>query len=351
MKDNLFTKLTQNQVIERMSKAHNDFYDYSKFVYRNSVLKGIIICPKHGEFLQAYNEHYNSKQGCPKCWEERRGENRLIPMSDYVDRAKKIHNNYYDYSKVDYNVMDKKDNKVIIICPEHGEFLQSMHHHVNRKQGCSQCSGKYKMTTLEYVKKAEKIYKDAYDFCLTVYINRDTNVNVICKKHGLFTKNARLFISGSGCPKCGGSSGEKIISSILDKHHIKYIREYKLEQFRYDFYIPKLNIIIEYDGRQHFDALEYFGGLEGLIKIKKRDQEKNNLCRAYNIYLIRIPYTYYNDLEYHVLKSICNIYKYYVDKKFFLTFLSLCKYLKLPDETTISEVDHLLSIKHFKLEN
>lgn len=108
------------------------------------------------------------------------------------------------------------------------------------------------------------------------------------------------------------SLGETFISNILTANKIKFEREYSFadckgignKRLRFDFYIPSVNILIEYDGIQHFEPIEYFGGEEHYIRQVANDKIKNQYCLDHNIQLIRIPYTYSNE---EIEKIILNI--------------------------------------------
>ena len=92
------------------------------------------------------------------------------------------------------------------------------------------------------------------------------------------------------------SKGEREIAKILKNKKIKFIRQKtfndcKLERnLYYDFFLPEKNICIEYDGKQHFESVDIWGGEENLEKVKKRDIKKNEYCAKNNIKLIRIKY-------------------------------------------------------------
>lgn len=108
---------------------------------------------------------------------------------------------------------------------------------------------------------------------------------------------------GTRCPYCHEFSGEKEISKILSKMNIKYKIQYKFEDcsykshLKFDFYLPDYNCCIEYDGIQHFEIVEWFGGLDSFIKTKIRDTVKNEYCKKNNIKLIRIPYWEFDNIE------------------------------------------------------
>ena len=135
-----------------MKKIHDNKYDYSKVEYLSTKSKVIIICPEHGEFLQTPNSHL--KSGCLKCsFDKSRKESELV-----ISQFNKIHNNKYDYSKVEY-ISTK--SKVSIICPEHGEFLQKPKAHLEGR-GCSKCAGNNKLTTEEFIRRSNIIHNNLY---------------------------------------------------------------------------------------------------------------------------------------------------------------------------------------------
>lgn len=118
-------------------KFHGNKYDYSKFVYVGAHTKGIIICPEHGEFLQTPHSHRNGSS-CFQCAVDLRAKLKFEEKKNsIIEKFRKVHGNFYDYSKVDYKGITKK---VIIICPKHGEFLQTPNGHANQGYGCTNCA-------------------------------------------------------------------------------------------------------------------------------------------------------------------------------------------------------------------
>ena len=96
------------------------------------------------------------------------------------------------------------------------------------------------------------------------------------------------------------SKGEKLISKILNDNNIEYINQYTFDDCRninvllFDFYLPEYNTCIEFDGRQHFEVVEAFGGEDALIKVKINDDIKTQYCLNNFIKLIRVKY---NDVD------------------------------------------------------
>ena len=107
------------------------------------------------------------------------------------------------------------------------------------------------------------------------------------------------FLNGTRCPICRSSKGETAIRDFLSRHNIEYERQFTFEdciyvnKLKFDFAIFKdnnLKLLIEFDGIQHFEPVEIFGGEEGFKETKIRDNIKNEFCKNEEILLLRIPY-------------------------------------------------------------
>lgn len=288
-------KLTTEEFITKAKQVHGDKYDYSKVEYIDCNTKITIICPIHGEFQQSPSKHLY-KQGCPKC----KGVFRYNTQT-WIEEAIKRFGNKYDYSKVQYK---KAHEKICIICPEHGEFYQTPANHLYG-QGCPKCADLQlrkdrQWSQDHFIEEAIAIHGDKYNYSKVNYINQNTKVEIICSKHGSFQQIPSVHLRGSGCPVCGCSHGERAISDYLDTNMIKYIKEYNIEApielrktgiCRIDFYIPKYNLFIEYNGIQHYQAHEYFGGEEGFQKQQERDNYVRQYAKQHNLDLLEIKYT------------------------------------------------------------
>jgi hypothetical protein len=243
-------KLTQEQFISKANIKHNNYYDYSLVNYINANTKVKIICPKHGEFEQQPNNHLFG-QRCIKCMGDNVRKARISNLDEFISKSKKIHGDRYDYSQVKYKT--GKD-KVIIVCKKHGEFLQTPFAHSSNSMK-------------------------------------------------------------QGCPFCRISKGEDEVEKYLIKNNIEYIREHKFDKcfnpetykkLPFDFFIPKYNLVIEYQGEQHYKKTGYFedraGGLEGL---QYRDKIKKEFCSQEKINYIAISYKELNNIGIILNKKIC----------------------------------------------
>lgn len=148
-------KYSQEEIINKAKEVHGNKYNYSKVNYITSKTKITIICPIHGEFKIQPTNHINSKQGCPKCYDDKRTNVNLRNTEFFISKAKAVHGDKYDYSKSVYVGANKP---IIIICPEHGEFQQKASCHYNLKHGCPKCGGVGLINTEYFILKSNILY-------------------------------------------------------------------------------------------------------------------------------------------------------------------------------------------------
>ena len=283
---------TTIEFIEEAKKVHKDKYDYSKVNYVNNRTKVCIICHKHGEFWQEPYSHLNGN-GCKICGIEKAKNSQRKLQEEFINGAKKVHDDKYDYSKVKY---ENTDTKVCIICPEHGEFWQTPHDHLNG-HGCPKCryinswNTRGRISTEEFIKRAKEVHGNKYDYSKTTYINNRTKVCIICPKHGEFWQLPGSHIKNIGCPVCDESHIEKNIRAFLENNHIEYVYEKHFDGLKnksFDFFIPSINTAIECQGIQHFIPIEFFGGEKSLYKQKESDRIKKEFCKKNSINIVYV---------------------------------------------------------------
>lgn len=127
--------MTTEEFIAKANKVHNNKYLYEKVNYINNKSKITITCPEHGDFEQIAGNHL-SKHGCNDCKKTLVGNKLIKSVEQFVVDANKKHNNFYNYDKVVYTGCY---NKVLITCPNHGDFEQSPDSHT-RGSGCPYCA-------------------------------------------------------------------------------------------------------------------------------------------------------------------------------------------------------------------
>lgn len=167
-------------------------------------------------------------------------------------------------------------------------------------------SGKKCFCTTKSTKKPkEMLQKELNNKFILLEEYRNTDIpslvqNVKCR-HIFKSRIASLLKDEYYCPICHASKGERRISQYLDDKNISYVKEFKIQidnsDYRTDFYIPLLNLIIEYNGIQHYQPVEHFGGEEKFTNQQIRDQKINNYCKDNNYSLLIISYLDYDNIE------------------------------------------------------
>lgn len=216
----------------------------------------------------------------------------------FILKAIKTHGNLYDYSLVKY--LHGK-SKVEILCKKHGLFKQTPMTHLQGR-GCAVCgiesrTEKRKQTKEDFVRKSNKKHLNRYDYSLVEYKNSHTKIKIICPKHGKFEQRPYdHYLQGKGCPICNESKGETKIREFLTLNKINFEiqksfeRCKNLRKLKFDFFLPEKKILIEFDGKQHFESDRFYAGNDELVKIQKRDEIKTNFAIENSFKLIRIPY-------------------------------------------------------------
>jgi len=297
------------QFILEAIEVHGDKFDYSKLGYTGGNKKITIICNacKH-EFTQQANHHL-SGFGCSEC-----SGNRKKTKIDMEREGNILYHGMNDYSKVG----DFKNNKskVEIICKSHGSFFKSYYDHIIKKFGCPDCNTKVN-TTKKFIAESIITHGNLYGYELSIYINNKTAIEIICHSHGSFWQMPSDHMDGAGCPECKISRGERKICNWLTDNKIDYTYNKSFEDCRnpktnrklkFDFYIPTKSILIEFDGRQHFEetATPNFSR-EPLRTIQYRDNIKNEYAKNKNIRLLRISYKELENINNILEKELCHL--------------------------------------------
>lgn len=290
-------KLNTEDFIKRAKTIHGDKYNYSKSNYIGRHKPITITCPIHGDFIQEAGNHLCGA-GCPECRRVAMSNMQKSNCEEFIKKAKAIHGDKYDYSKVEY--VDSY-TKVCIICPIHGEFWQRPNNHLSGL-GCQKCANEHRNdnnrgTTESFIAAAKKVHGDKYDYSKVEYVDSKTKVCIICPEHGEFWQIPNNHLHGWGCSRCSESSMEREMKDFLDKNNIQNIPQKKFDWLRFeeplilDFFLPDYNIAIECQGLQHYEPVG-FGCknkkkiFEQFEKVKKRDAIKYDLCKNNGISIL-----------------------------------------------------------------
>lgn len=289
-------RLTTEIVIEQFKEILGESYDYSMVNYINDRTKVEIICPKHGSFFIQPNQIKQQKQGCPKCGYEKSGLKQSLGIEKFIEKINKMHGDgSWDFSKAEYRGAHKP---ITLKCNGCGCESTSKPANFYRVKGCKFCTKNNKrpnsLTNEKFISRSREIHGDKYDYSLVDYHNGKSKLTIICPKHGEFTQTATDHLSGCGCPSCKTSKGEEIVAQWLNQNNIKYIFQHDVKingsHHYYDFYLPEHNTIIEYNGKQHYFPIEFFGGQKSFRILQERDKIKANYCNENNINFLTISY-------------------------------------------------------------
>lgn len=186
--------------VKKSRGVHGDKYDYSLAEYnQDRSLRTTIICPVHNAFEQRPKNHLAGR-GCPTCAAEDSARHKKEKASESIlDRFRDVHGDRYDYSKVDYDGMDKK---VTVHCHLHGDFSVTPGNHVWGK-GCKSCYEQDKILKIkDFLTRAQEIHGGKYDYSLVKIEGPHKKVKIICPEHDTFLQRYSSHLQGDGCPSC-----------------------------------------------------------------------------------------------------------------------------------------------------
>lgn len=289
-----------------------EYIEHEKYIllskeYINNRTKLKMKCPK-GHIFEMCFSNFKTGQRCPICANEEKLKRIQSQKLKYEDIKEYIESNGDQLLSTEY-INARQDLK--IKCSK-GHIYNMKWYNYKTGYRCPSCgierSKEKQKYSYQYVR--EYIKNQGDELLSTEYINCKTKLKIKCSKGHIYSVTFDNYKMGYRCPICKISKGENKIKNILDKYKINYIQQYKLEDCRFkrslpfDFYLPNYNLLIEYDGIQHYKIVERFDGYNGFIDTKIRDTIKNIYCKDNNIKLIRIPYWEKNNIENILIKEL-----------------------------------------------
>lgn len=276
--------------------------------YINNSQKLQYLCPLHLDkgIQEITFANFTKGKGCPYCAKRKRRT-----QEEYIQDltiCKPTIEALGEYKNLKTKILHRCK-----ICGYEWEALPDNMLHTDN--GCPKCGKRAKLTHEDFLKKLEQANSSIAP--LEQYVNHATKIKFVCKECGhIWEAKPNNILNGRGCPICKQSKGEKKISQFLDKNNISYIAQYKFEDCIYinplpfDFYLPQMNLLIEYDGIQHFEPCTFGGidkqeALEAFRLCQIRDEIKNQYCKSREIKLIRIPYTKFKEIDTILTSIIC----------------------------------------------
>lgn len=301
---------------EKLQKINNNIELLSD--YSNLSTKVKCRCLIDNNIWFASPEKLLQGKGCPVCGRQRTINSARYTTEAFVEKLKQIN----PYIKILGEYTNSK-TPIECLCVKHNHTWFIRPSDLLRGKSCKFC-GIEKLSSSK-LKSSELFLKEMLDLNPNIkiesqYINSQTKIKCFCELCGnIWEAIPNNLLKQRGCPKCFSSNGEKKIEQFLIKNNIEYIREFvfkdcaDIQPLRFDFYLPKHNLCIEYDGEQHFKPVN-FGGCDdtqakkSFVKTVKHDAIKNNYCTKHGIDLIRIDYKNFKNIENILYKKILHTF-------------------------------------------
>lgn len=285
-------RLKFEDFVERARQRHGNQYIYDPEMYEMSSRPAWITCPEHGVFKMMAVNHLNG-EGCYHCGIEKIRQSKLYPWEKVLAECRKTHGDRYQYVSDTYV---NADTPMKMHCDLHGFFWQSARSHYFAGKGCQEC-GRVQAAEAQRTPWGERlaefrsVHGDRYEYREETYGRSQEKMVIVCRKHGDFLQEPNVHKNGHGCPGCNNSKGENLIAKYLDDRGVEYEAQKQFKGLRHklplrvDFYLSTLNVVIEYNGIQHYESIPFFGGDEALELNCLRDSIKQKFLKKKGIAL------------------------------------------------------------------
>ena len=240
-------------------------------------------------------------RGClyPECGKIRQGVSSRTDQSTFIEKLKQVNPNI----QILFNYV-LSSQKIKCKCLIDNYEWNITPNNLLRGYGCPKCkarkcSQQSTSNTEEFIQKAASVHNNKYLYSKSNYISTDIPVIITCPIHGDFLQTPHVHLKGCGCPRCNDSHGEQKIIRYLNSSNIEYTHQYKVKTptnirksgiLYVDFYLPKYNMFIEYNGQQHYIPVKHFGGTLKFQQQAIRDNWLRDYCTQNNIRFIEIRY-------------------------------------------------------------
>ena len=265
-------RISQSKFEDKIKSVHGEKYqyDYSDYSNQRSIMK--VKCNKHGIFsISAGN--FLSGQGCMRCGRETSAKKRMISTEEWINRAKSVHGNKYDYSK---SLYAGAHEYITITCSVHGDFRQRASNHISLERGCSICAGvknptdnKNKLISQqEFLRRCELAHKDSLlDFTKAKYTGSRNKVSVHCNLHGEQMIHAGNLMRGSGCIQCAHEKNSKErrtpVDEFIERASNAYDVDYDYSEVEFKNLHEKITVICYQHGAWEVIAANHIIGKSG----------------------------------------------------------------------------------------
>lgn len=287
------------EFVEKALKVHGDKYDYSNVDYVNSTTAVTIGCPEHNDFYQKPADHL-AGYGCFHCGLVLMHQAQAYTTDHFVNLSSSMFPGKFDYTDtIYYNSLTELTIRCILhdytfktvpkthFKSEYGCCRMCVLDVISR-------------SPQQFIIEAKVVHGDLYDYSKCIYVDTRTKVIIICREHGEFLQSPHGHLQGYGCVKCSSLKNEKLCRTIIEKLTgliFHKVRPKFLMKLEYDCYNEVLKLAIEYNGEQHYEFVPFLQKTEAKFKRQQEnDARKVQLSIENGIYLIVVPY-YVQDKE------------------------------------------------------
>ena len=266
---------------EKFNEKFNNYFDYSKAVFKGMNTDICIICPEHGEFYQTLR--HTLKYACRKCYDTIS----ITTVEEFIQKANIKHSKKYDYSNINFKSLNEHIN---ILCPIHREFKQTPKNHLIH--GCQKCAYdkmSYNLTRDEFISKANNKFNFKFKYIdvpdivnISTKNTKSTKITVICPEHGEFKQKSSTHLKSEfSCPSC--AKDDKIAKNMseiefIEKSKAKHGNKFDYSSLNFKNIKTKITVICPEHGEQtqkpNYHLCSNFGCLEcgkSSFKISKNE--------------------------------------------------------------------------------
>lgn len=239
------TKGTTEEFVAQSRALYGDRFDYTNTHYNTLRTKVTVRCRVHGPFSTLPFNHLRGNGGCRAC-----SGNKPLDTTSFKARIEKLHGDKYDLSKVVYT---SARNRVVVGCRVHGDYEVVASEFLKGSGCVKCVHARNTLTTEQFVEKAKAIHGELYDYSKVRYVYSDQKVEIICKEHGGFLQTPSSHLMGNHCSACRSVVSRAETKWLDSLGVAKHERQVRLRMasgklYSVDAYVKAKNMVYEFNG-------------------------------------------------------------------------------------------------------